>query len=90
MNQEVNIELISTFSCRRCQKAQEKVQEMIKELNNESVFYHEVNVINHIDYAVQLGVLRTPAIAINGKLVFTSLPSMAQFKKILARYIQAE
>ncbi|MCF6301021.1 MAG: thioredoxin family protein [Proteobacteria bacterium] len=40
-----------------------------------NIVYQEVNVLEQIDYVVSLGVLNTPAIAINGKLVFRSMPS---------------
>ena len=36
-----------------------------------------------MDYAVSLGVQSTPAIAINGKLEFTSLPSAKKLRQAL-------
>ena len=87
MNASINIELISTFTCRRCEKAQKDVQAMIKAFNNDDILYSEVNVLKQLDYVVQLGVLKTPAIAINGKLIFSSVPSQNQFHKALERYL---
>lgn len=35
----------------------------------------ELDILQALDYAVELGVLKAPAVAIDGKLVFTSLPT---------------
>ena len=45
--------------------------------------YREINVVEEIDYAVQLGVLSTPAIALNGKLVFAAPPSKAKLRQAI-------
>jgi hypothetical protein len=37
-----------------------------------------------MDYAVTLGVLTLPAVAINGHLVFSSLPTPDQLRRVLA------
>ena len=47
------------------------------------VEWHEVNVVDNLDHAVELGVLTLPSIAIDGKLVFTSMPTVAQFREAL-------
>lgn len=87
MNSSINIELISTFTCSRCEKAQKDVQNMIKAFNNDDILYSEVNVLKQLDYVVQLGVLKTPAIAINGKLIFRSIPTRSQFQQALQNFL---
>lgn len=42
-----------------------------------------LDILDDIDYAVALGVLSTPAIAIDGKLVFTCLPSEKKLRQEL-------
>lgn len=37
--------------------------------------WHDVNILEEMDYAVEVGVMASPAIAIDGQLVFSSLPS---------------
>lgn len=37
--------------------------------------WQEIDITQVIDYAVELGVMKPPAVAINGKLAFTALPS---------------
>jgi hypothetical protein len=42
-----------------------------------------VNVLDHMDAVVELGVITLPSIVINGEVVFTSLPTKAQLCKAL-------
>lgn len=82
----VLVEVLTASGCGRCQKARSLAQEAVAELNNARVQYREINVVEEIDYAVQLGVLSTPAIALNGELVFAAPPSKAKLRlAILAR-----
>ena len=47
---------------------------VIAEFSEANIQYHEVNVVENIDYAVELGVVSTPAIAI---LPTIAAPAMA-------------
>jgi len=47
-------------------------------------------VLEQLDYAVQLGVLATPALAIDGKLCFTGLPSVKKLRKLLDNTLKAK
>ncbi len=38
------------------------------------VIWRELNALDELDYAVEVGVVSLPAIAIDGQLVFSSLP----------------
>jgi protein-disulfide isomerase len=40
-------------------------------------------VLDQLDYAVELGVLTLPSIVIDGKLVFTSMPTATQLHAAL-------
>lgn len=48
--------------------------------------WHDVDVLDELDYAVELGVLTLPAIAIDGRLVFASLPTPSDLRSALARH----
>lgn len=48
----------------------------------QNVTLAEVNVVENVDRAVDLGVLTLPSIVIDGKLVFTSMPPVAQSRGI--------
>lgn len=74
----VLVEVLTASDCGRCQKTKTLAKEVIAELNDSRVCYREINVVQDIDYAVQLGVMSTPAIALNGELVFASPPSRAK------------
>jgi hypothetical protein len=50
----------------------------------DNLVWREVNVLEELDYAVTLGVLTMPAIAVNGELRFSSLPTAEQFRAVLS------
>jgi len=45
--------------------------------------WRDVNVLDDLDHAVDLGVLTLPAIVINGELAFTSMPTAEQLRNAL-------
>lgn len=45
--------------------------------------WHDVNVLDNVDRAVDRGVLSLPSIVIDGELAFTSMPTVAQLRKAL-------
>ena len=77
------VEVLTTSGCGRCQKVKTLARDVIAKLGDHRVHYREINVVEEIDYAVALGVLSTPAIALNGQLVFTSAPSTANLRKAI-------
>jgi len=82
----VVVEVLIASGCGRCQKARTLAKEAITELDDSRVHYREINVVDEIDYAVRLGVMSTPAIALNGELVFPALLSKAKLcQAILTR-----
>ena len=83
MNQIVVVEILTASGCERCQKAKSLVKNVVNELNDAGIQYREINVVEEIDYAVSLGVLSTPAIALNNKLMFSALPSKAKLRKAI-------
>ena len=38
--------------------------------------WRDINVLHSVDHAVELGVMTLPAIAIDGEVVFTSMPTV--------------
>ncbi len=87
MPTNIKIELFSASNCSRCVNAKKQLQNMINEIANCKVDYYELNVIDKLDYAVSLGVLITPAIAINGELIFSAMPTLKQLQKELNKYL---
>lgn len=78
----MKVELFHTPGCPACVAVQAELrtaaQEAVKDLE-----WHEVNVVDHLDRAVELGVLTLPSIVIDGELVFTSMPSAGQLREAL-------
>ncbi len=78
----IKVEVFSSPGCGKCGHAKEVLRRIAQELDG-GIEWREVNVLEEMDYAVSLGVLSTPAIAINGELAFTGLPSAAKLRAVL-------
>jgi glutaredoxin len=76
----LKIEVFSAPGCGKCTHAKEMLKDIVLEYA-QNLSWCEVDIMQDMDYAVDLGVMSTPAIAIDGQLVFTSLPSK---EKLLA------
>jgi len=77
------IEVFTAPGCGKCGKAKDELANIVSQLGSERFEWREVNILQEMDYAIELGVLATPAIAINGELIFTSLPSQKQLLQAL-------
>lgn len=78
------VELFYAPGCEKCAASQIKLKAVALE-TIESLTWREVNVLDELDYAVELGVLTPPAVAIDQKLVFASLPTPEQLRGALLR-----
>lgn len=65
------VELFITDFCPRCGSARDTLTATIKDLGKDRFDLRTVNVVEEIDHAVAVGVRATPAIAIDGTLVWT-------------------
>ncbi len=45
--------------------------------------WQNINILDNVDHAVDLGVLTLPSIVIDGELTFTSMPTIDQLSKAL-------
>lgn len=84
------VEIFSSPGCSKCGQAKEVLRKLAEEIGGGRIEWREVNVLDELDYAVSLGVLSTPAIAIDGELIFTGLPSMRRLHKELGRRLTGE
>jgi len=85
----IKIEVFTAPGCGKCGKAKEVLRDIVENMQPHDVIWKEVNILHDIDYAVDLGVLSTPAIAINGDLIFTALPSEKQLIAAISQYKEA-
>lgn len=76
----LKIEVFSSPGCSKCSHAKDVLKNLADELGGEKIQWREVNILDEMDYAVELGVLSTPSIAINNELVFASLPSAKKLR----------
>jgi len=80
----VKIEVITAPGCKKCSNVQSELHAIALSLLGEgNLVWREVSVLEQIDYAVSLGVLTLPAIAVNGELTFPSLPTPDKFRAVL-------
>jgi thioredoxin 1 len=84
----LEVEVFSSPGCTRCSQAKDMLRRLAEEIGGGRIVWREVNVLEEIDRAVKLGVLSTPAIAVNGKLVFTALPSAKKLRAALEAEIR--
>lgn len=78
----MKVEMFHTPGCPACVAAHAELRTAAQEAVND-LDWREVNVVDNLDHAVELGVLTLPAIVIDGELVFTSLPTVAQLREAL-------
>jgi thioredoxin 1 len=78
----MKVEMFYTPTCPECVAAHAKLRtaarEAVKDLE-----WREINVFEHLDHAVELGVMTLPSIVVDGELVFTSMPTVTQLRNAL-------
>ncbi|HLA32083.1 MAG TPA: thioredoxin family protein [Pseudomonas sp.] len=76
----MKIELFHAPGCERCAPLMAELQAAAA---MSGVEWCEINVLDSLERAVELGVLTLPALAIDGVLVFATLPTPAQLREAL-------
>jgi thioredoxin-like negative regulator of GroEL len=84
----IRIEAFYSPGCTKCAQARETLKAIVERIGRGRVTWRDVNVLEEIDYAVELGVLSPPAIAIDGALVFPALPSAERFARELSKRLE--
>lgn len=84
----MKVELFSTDGCASCTAFKGELESAVLGTVPDLV-WRDVDPLKELDYAVELGVASLPSIAIDGKVVFTSLPTVEQLRKaVLARRLE--
>ena len=81
----LKVEVFSSPGCSKCTQAKSMLKAIVEEIGQGRVTWREVNILEEMDYAVELGVMASPAIAIDGKLAFVALPSASKLRSELAK-----
>jgi len=79
----MKIELFHTPGCAKCAGTATALKAAAEAVPG--VEWCEVNVLDELDRAIDLGVLTLPALAVDGELVFTALPTAEQLVAELGR-----
>lgn len=82
----MRLELFTANVCAHCVRAKSVLTGLVEELDDDQIELIFIDVVENIDHAVEMGVLVTPALAVNGKLVFAPLPE----RKTVLQAIEAE
>ncbi len=86
----VTIEVFSAPACGKCAQAKARLRAVAEAFGAERVQWREVDVLDDLERAVALGVLSTPAIAIDGELVFTGTPSEQALRQAVEARLQGD
>lgn len=79
----IKVEVFSSPGCSKCGHAKDVLRQLVDELGGDKIQWREVNILDELDHAIELGVMTTPSIAIDSELVFASLPSAKKLRKEL-------
>ena len=80
----MKVELFYTPGCEKCADNKDKLRTVATELVPDLV-WRELNVLDEVDYAVEVGVITLPSIAIDGEVLFSSLPTCRQLRRELIK-----
>lgn len=80
----MKVELFQAGGCKSCTEARENLKSAAQ-VAVPGLVWRDVDVTEELDYAVAVGVIGLPAIAIDGELAFSSLPHPAQLLSELQR-----
>lgn len=84
----VRLEIFVSPNCQNCDHTVQILQRLAVEFDDDHYQWRKVDVVDEIDYAVGLGVLATPSIAINGILIFTAAPSEKSLRLVVAQHMK--
>ena len=78
------IDVFVLQGCGRCLAGLDELKNIALSFGEDAVRWNERDLLANIDQAIALGILSAPAIAIDSKLVFGSLPTPEQLRAALA------
>lgn len=78
MGKALSVEFFFAGGCEHCAKAREALREVAAAARG--VEWREIDIGKDPERAVEAGVVSTPAVAIDGKLVFKSAPTTSDLR----------
>lgn len=86
---KILVEVFSAPGCAKCAQTRQALRSVAEQLDKERLVWRDVNVLDEMDYAVELGVLSPPSLAIDGQLVFPALPTPERLRAELVRRLRS-
>ena len=78
----VSVEFFFAGGCSKCAEARHALRQAAE--STPGVQWKEIDIAKEPNRAVDVGVMSTPAVAIDGKLVFNAAPSALEFRDAIA------
>lgn len=80
----MKVELFQTSGCKSCSAAHDALKSAAQQAVP-GLAWRDVDITQELEYAVEIGVMSLPALAVDGQLAFSSLPTPAQLTAELVR-----
>ena len=80
------VELFFTTGCEKCAEARDSLREAAQSAGG-AVDWKEVDIAKDPNRAVDVGVISTPAVAIDGELVFSRMPTASELTRAIEGHI---
>lgn len=84
----IKVELLSAPGCSKCAEAKQALKSVVEDLGQDKVAWRDVDILEELDYATELGLMSSGGIAIDGKLVFPRMPSADKLREELIRRLK--
>jgi len=84
----MTVEVFATPGGSTCAQSRDALKAVVEAFGQDKVTWREVNVVDAIEYAVELGIVVPPSIAIDGELVFPTSPTATTLKNELRRRLE--
>lgn len=84
------VEVFSAPGCAKCATSRQALKSVAESLGKGAIVWRDLNVLEEMDHAVDLGVMTPPSIAINGELVFPKLPTPEKLRQELLKRLRAQ
>lgn len=81
MSRPVTVELFFAKGCSKCAEARDALREAAQSAG--AAEWKEVDIAENPNRAVDLGVVSTPAVVIDGKLIFSAMPTAPDLRKAI-------
>lgn len=85
---KIVVEIFSAPGCTKCAQSRQALQSVAEELGRERFLWRDVNILQEMDRAVELGVMSPPSLAIDGELVFPALPTPQRLRAELSKRLK--